>query len=247
MKILTAHQPVYLPWLGLFHKIALADQFCYFDDVQYQPKDWNNRNRIKLANTKMAWLSVPVLRAGYREKSFLEIKINNGIPWRRKHWRTIELNYRKSQFFSMYMNRFKRFYEIEWNYLVELNYSMLLFFLEVLNISTMVVKMSNCSFKGKKSDLVLDMCNTLEADVYIFGNQGVDYADKSRFEASGVIPYFQSYRHPEYSQLYGDFISHLSIIDLLFNCGPSSFDILMSGNIGRKGLEYYAAKIRRKS
>lgn len=23
--ILTAHQPVYLPWLGLFHKIAVAD------------------------------------------------------------------------------------------------------------------------------------------------------------------------------------------------------------------------------
>ena len=45
--ILTAHQPVYLPWLGLFHKIALADLFISFDQVQYQPKDWNNRNKIK--------------------------------------------------------------------------------------------------------------------------------------------------------------------------------------------------------
>ena len=45
--ILTAHQPVYLPWLGLFHKIALADEFVFFDQVQYLPKDWMNRNKIK--------------------------------------------------------------------------------------------------------------------------------------------------------------------------------------------------------
>ena len=43
--ILSAHQPVYLPWLGLFHKIALADIFCVFDIVQYQRKDFNNRNK----------------------------------------------------------------------------------------------------------------------------------------------------------------------------------------------------------
>ena len=36
--ILTAHQPVYLPWIGLFHKIAESDLFCYFDIVQYQKK-----------------------------------------------------------------------------------------------------------------------------------------------------------------------------------------------------------------
>ena len=48
--ILTAHQPVYLPWLGLFHKIALSDTFVYFDQVQYLPKDWMNRNRIKSKN-----------------------------------------------------------------------------------------------------------------------------------------------------------------------------------------------------
>jgi hypothetical protein len=65
--ILTAHQPAYLPWLGLFHKIAISDAFCYFDDVQYQVKDWNNRNKIKTAGGEV-WLTVPVLAKGYREK-----------------------------------------------------------------------------------------------------------------------------------------------------------------------------------
>ena len=65
--ILTAHQPVYLPWLGLFHKIALADSFVWFDDVQYQKKDWNNRNKIKTQNGPI-WLIVPVLSKNHFEK-----------------------------------------------------------------------------------------------------------------------------------------------------------------------------------
>lgn len=69
--ILTAHQPVYLPWLGLFHKIAMADKFVSFNQVQYQPKDWNNRNQVKTPQGPV-WLSVPVMRKGFLEKKICE-------------------------------------------------------------------------------------------------------------------------------------------------------------------------------
>ena len=59
MHIITGHQPVYLPWLGLFHKIALADTFVFMDDVQYLSQDWNNRNFIKGSQGKVR-LTVPV-------------------------------------------------------------------------------------------------------------------------------------------------------------------------------------------
>ena len=49
--VLTAHQPVYLPWLGLFHKIWLAEKFVLFNTVQYLPKEWMNRNKIKTNKT----------------------------------------------------------------------------------------------------------------------------------------------------------------------------------------------------
>ena len=94
--ILTAHQPVYLPWLGLFHKISLADTYVFFDEVQYLPKDWMNRNKINSLNGE-TWLTVPVLRKGYRELKTSEIKINNKIDWRKKHLRSISLNYKKSK------------------------------------------------------------------------------------------------------------------------------------------------------
>jgi hypothetical protein len=231
--ILTAHQPVYLPWLGLFHKIALADKFCFFDDVQYQPKDWNNRNKVKFNNGTANWLTVPVLRKSYLDLSYLEIKINNSIPWQRKQWRSIELNYSKASYFNLYAKELRKFYEVNWEYLCDLNYEMLLFFLDVLNISIPIVRMKEYSFRGEKGDFVIDMCLQLGADIYIFGEQGKNYADVEAFKTAGVFPVFQKYQHPVYHQLHGDFISHLSIVDLLFNCGQESLEILMSDNLSK--------------
>lgn len=224
--ILTAHQPVYLPWLGLFHKIASADTFVSFDEVQYLPRDWNNRNKIKTASGAI-WLTVPVLTKGHREKPIREIEINNREPWRRKHWNAISLNYRKAPFFAQYEEFLRSVYQREWQWLWELNEHMLRWFLEVLGINVRFLRASELGLVGAKSDVVLDMCRKLGAKTYIFGALGRDYARVEDFQRAGIEVVFQEYRHPEYSQLHGAFISHLSLLDLLFNCGPKSLEILM--------------------
>lgn len=227
--ILTAHQPVYLPWLGLFHKIALADVFCYFDIAQYQTKDFNNRNKIK-NNTGELWLSVPVESKNHFEKSVGNIRIVEGA-WRRKHFKTIQLAYQKAPFFSDYIDGIETIIvKQQFATLSELNLESLRFLLDCLGLNRPILKASDYSFSGVKSDLVLDMCLQLKADVYIFGAQGRDYAEVDKFRASGVDPYFQEYRHPTYRQLHGDFRPYMSIIDLLFNEGPRSLSILLSGN-----------------
>ena len=82
ITILSAHQPVYLPWLGLFHKIALSDIFCVFDIVQYQRKDFNNRNKINTPREPI-WLTVPVKSSGRLDTVISNIEIiNNG--WQKK-------------------------------------------------------------------------------------------------------------------------------------------------------------------
>ncbi|NQU57183.1 MAG: WbqC family protein [Rhodospirillales bacterium] len=227
--ILTAHQPVYLPWLGLFHKIAMADRFVSFNQVQYQPKDWNNRNKIKTGD-EPAWLSVPVNRKGYLEKKFCDIEINNQMPWGRKHWGTLVHNYGKAPYFKKYADYFEDVYKREWKTLAELDEVMLQWFLDTLSIDTKIESAGDFDFKGEKSGLVLDMCQKLGADIYIFGIQGREYADTEAFQAAGVRAEFQDYQHPEYPQQYGDFVSHMGIVDLLFNCGDDSLEILMSGN-----------------
>jgi len=140
--ILTAHQPVYLPWLGLFHKIALADAFVFFDGVQYQPKDWNNRNKVKAASGAL-WLTVPVLTTGNREKPYYEILINNDVPWQRKHWRSLQLNYRHAPHFGAYASFFEDVYmKRQWRYLADLNEYMLGWLLDTLGIQVKFRKTS---------------------------------------------------------------------------------------------------------
>ena len=233
--ILTAHQPVYLPWLGLFHKIAQADMFISFNQVQYQPKDWNNRNQIKTHRGPL-WLSVPVLRKGYLDKTISDIEINNREPWAHKHWKSLQLAYSKSPFFKLYADFFQDIYSQRWESLVDLNETMLKGFLGILGIAVPVHSADEWEFHGMKSHLVLDMCTQTNASDYIFGALGRDYADIAAFESAGVKAHFQEYVHPVYPQLHGDFVSHLSVVDLLFNCGDASRDILMSGNLSKEEL-----------
>lgn len=227
--ILTAHQPTYLPWLGLFHKIANADVFCYFDIAQYQKKDFNNRNKIKTYNGPI-WLSVPVESKNHFQTSVGKIKIiNNG--WNKKHFKSIKLAYKKAKFFNDYIKDLEYLF-LKKNYetLSELNLVFLKYFLKKIKIKTPIILASDYNFKGRKSDLILDMCIKLNAKEYIFGEQGRNYADEKKFFDHGIKVHFQKYAHPIYDQIYGEFLPNMSIVDLLFNEGSKSKEIILKNN-----------------
>ena len=228
--ILTAHQPVYMPWLGLFHKISLADTYCIFDDVQYTKKDFVNRNRIKTKDGPL-WLTVPVESANHHELKIKNVKvIQDG--WQTKHFKSIQSAYAKSRFYSDYIDQIEElFMAKKWAFLVDLNKAWLDFGLRSLEIEVNIHKASDFHFEGSKSDLVASMCSQLQANSYIFGELGADYAEVSTFKKIGVSIHFQKYIHPTYTQLHGEFVSHLSFLDLLLNEGPKSREILLSGNI----------------
>ena len=232
--ILTAHQPAYLPWLGLFHKILLSERFCVFDGVQYQPDDFNNRNRIKTGMGPI-WLSVPVDAKNRLNRLICDIKI---IPngWNKKHIRSIRYSYQKAPFFNDYIEALEDYLLTkEHVFLADLNIGMLEMFLGLLAIDVPVVRATDFAFAGQKSDLVLDMCKKLGATEFIFGEQGRNYADVDAFTRSGIRAYFQSYKHPTYPQINGPFVPYMSVLDLLFNVGPSSRKVILSGNAACTG------------
>ncbi len=227
--ILSAHQPVYLPWLGLFSKIAQADLFCIFDIVQYGAKSWENRNFIKTQNGPLM-LTVPVESNGHFGKTGGEIRIvKNG--WARKHCRSIELAYAKAPYYKDYIERIEEILMHGHDLLSELNYDLLKFGLASFGITTPLVRASKFDFDGEKSALVLDMCVKLGATKYLFGAMGEDYADKEEFAAAGIELEFQDYQHPTYPQLHGEFYPRMAFIDLLFNEGPLAGSIIKGGNV----------------
>jgi xanthine dehydrogenase iron-sulfur cluster and FAD-binding subunit A len=69
-----------------------------------------------------------------------------------------------------------------------------------------------------KEVLTVEGLSGFERDVY-----------SNAFAEAGIEVTFQDYRHPTYPQLHGEFVSHLSVVDLLFNCGPDSYEVIMSG------------------
>lgn len=230
--VVSAHQPSYLPWLGLFHKIALSDTFVLFDDVLFDERDFNNRNRIR-GPAGPIWLTVPVYSGpGLKLK---DARIRDDIPWRRKHLRSIAHAYGRARHAGRYMPFFERTYARQWKMLTDLVQVCLDFVLAELELDVRLVRLSEMGLTSRKSQLVLDVCTRLGARLFLFGESGRDYADEAAFAGAGIRLEFQDYRHPEYPQG-RPFQSHLSVIDLLFHCGPDSREVLLSGNLTRDDL-----------
>lgn len=223
--ILTAHQPTYIPWLGLFDKVAQADTFCLFDVCQQESSGYENRNKI-LGPTGEQWLTVPVHRSRTAPLSDVRIVQNSG--WQRKHWRSLELAYQRAPFWSSYAPGLRMFYmDAQWTHLVDLTHDMLRWFMDQLELGQPIVRASSLpGLGGTKSELVLSMCQAMHASEYIFGALGRDYADVAAFENAGIRVRFQEYEHPTYPQLGRGFVPCLSVIDLLMNVGPDSLKVL---------------------
>ena len=76
--------------------------------------------------------------------------------------------------------------------------------------------------------MVLDICKKINATKYISGPFGRDYLDTNSFNNRGIDVMFHDYSHPIYNQTSSSFISHLSVVDLIFNHGKNAKEILQT-------------------
>jgi hypothetical protein len=238
VKVVSGHQPAYLPWLGLLHKASLADVFVYMDDVQFITGDFINRNQVKTAQGGKAWLTVPVDLKGSPGDRLKDIRIaRDGKDWQEAHWRTLKLAYGKCPHFAAYAPFFEGLYTgTRWESLADLNLAILRQAFAWFGIGAEIVIASREGFTGRKSDLVLEHGLRFGADVVVTGAFGRDYIDVEAFRARGMRVVFQEYVHPVYAQRFGGFVSHLAFVDLLFHHGPESGSICRRGNIAREDL-----------
>lgn len=234
--IVTIHQPEHLPWLGFFDKMRQAELFVLLDNVQYRHKYFQNRNKIRSANGE-TWLNVPVLTKGRREQLINEVEIDNReVRWREKCWVSISLNYRKAQFFQRYSDFFRDLYEKEWYLLTDLNEFIIRYIAGELNLDVKLVKASELPVSGSGEGLILDICKEVGAKTYISGISGVGGRGKefeSEFAKEGIEVVYQEFFHPVCQQVYEPFIPGMSIIDLLFNYGDRSLDVLQGIGVER--------------
>ncbi len=229
--ILAGHQPNYLPYPGFFHKVALADRFLVVDNVQFVKRGtfgWMHRNRIRTGSPRgWDWLSVPVLTKGRYTQKIREAALDPAVPWARKHWRALEWNYRRARYFAEYAEPLRELYERPWTWFCEMACAFLELLLGLLGLARPLERTSALGIEGRSTGLILAMCRAAGAEAYLSGVHGREYLDAAEVERAGVRLVFQEYASPVYPQCWpGPFVPDLSVIDLLFNCGPESLRVL---------------------
>jgi len=238
MKILCDHQTGYLPWLGLFHRISLCDIYVSLDTVKMLRSSWDDRNKIPTPNGTR-WLKVPTLKG--ESNIFKDIKINNSLNWKKDHLKAMQHTYGKTPFFKEIFYQISELYNKEWINFMEFNEEMLRFYLKLLNIKVEFHKASDFDINGVKNEYLVNICKQFDANIYVFGQMGNDFADKNLFKRNEISIHVHKYNHPFYEQKrFGnlqEFIPNMPIIDLLFNVGiEKSQNLFKIGNISKKDL-----------
>ncbi len=229
MTVVAIHQPQYLPWLGYFDKLDRCDVFCLLDTVQYKKNEFQNRNRIKTSQG-WQWLTVPVT---YRfPQRIHEVGVNQTVDWQRKHLEALKTNYSKAPFFDTYYASFEEFYQRSYEMLVDVNVASIELLMELLGFERKLVLASSLKVDIEDPTLrLVKICQTLGGVAYLSGRDGAKYMDLDTFHSHQLEVVFQDFHHPEYSQCYGPFEPNLSVVDLLFNCGPESLTIIREASI----------------
>jgi len=161
----------------------------------------------------------------------MDMEIDNKIKWKKIHWNSILASYgKKAPYFECYKDFFEMAYKTSWDKILDLDLYFLQYLFKELGITVKIVKSSEMNIQSDKSDKLMEICDHQDADIYISGELGRDYIDKKKFDENGIKLHFQNYQHPVYTQLYGEFCSHMSVIDLLFNHGEKCYDILTMNN-----------------
>ena len=219
-------QPGYLPWLGFFEQMAVADVFVYLDDVQYTKSDWRNRNRVKHANGPV-WLTVPVATVG-RSGQDLRVTQTADDRWAARHAKTVANAYAHAPF-SELGDGLREIWNAPPASLLQLDLLVIEWCRSVLGLRTPTTTASSLGITATDpSERLVRMCVELGADVFYEGAAGRNYLDQNLFHDAGIALEYQVYEHPWYPQQHrkAGFISHLSVLDLVLNCGPDALDIL---------------------
>ncbi|MFA5179820.1 MAG: WbqC family protein [Syntrophales bacterium] len=225
--IVAVHQPQYLPWLGYFDKIDRADVFVLLDTVQFKKNEWQNRNRIKTAQGPQ-WLTVPVL---YRFPQLIcEVGINANERWQHKQRQTILSNYRKSPYWSTLESFFEEIFTKAWQTIGELNIHVVRELTKLLGITTPLHVSSELPpFPEDPDERLIAITRHFGAHNYLAGSGGLGYMDLAKYETAGIQVVFQEYHHPEYQQMFGGFEPFMSVVDLIYNHGQDSIEIIRRG------------------
>jgi hypothetical protein len=224
--ILATQQPYFIPYAGFFYKARQSDVFVILDTVQFpQGTTWTSRNRLKNDQGSL-WLTVPVWKKGLGLQPICDVRICHAFRWVDKHLASIASAYVRAPYLSDHMPFIEDTYRARFEKLIDLNMAFIRYLRDQLDIGTEIKLQSELGIQTTGNQLLIDICRHLGASVYLAPLAAAKYLDGGFFHKEGLQIQFINPPTPVYPQLWGPFIGNLSILDMLFNCGPKAKEIL---------------------
>ena len=151
------------------------------------------RNRTEILGTNGSLLlTIPIKKKHYSKTMIKNIKIADN-SWKKNHINSIKSAYGSAPFFIHYFNQIEKIINNNYTFLIDLNNDILKYFIDEIRIKTKIYETS--SYIKKYPKHFIDERETIKI------NRDLKY----------------------YQQVFGsNFISNLSIIDLIFNVGPDT-------------------------
>ena len=213
---IAIHQPNYIPWLGYFHKIHMADYFVFLDDAQFSNKGLHNYHFLKTRKGPQR-MRIPVIQT--LGDKINEVKINNDFDWREKHLNLFRENYRNADNFAEVFEDFSSLINCDHDLLVDLNISIIKFICEKLGFEARFIQSSDLNISSGREEKIIEICKKLEGGVYLSGTGARAYQNEESFNKAGIQLKYLEYNVLHYKQQYQDFQSNVCVLDYLANCG----------------------------
>jgi len=219
--IAAIHQLQYWPGLRFFAKMRAADLFIYLDDVQFEKREFQNRNRIR---TPRGWqyLTAPVVSKGRFSQKINEVELDNPADWLKDHLQAVKQNYARAPFFKQYLPAIETLYSRDYRLLADLAIATMDLLKDAFGIKTPVKFSSEFKIDEVSSARLAKLCAAAGADGYLSGSGAKAYLDPGVFSFAGIKLSWQEFSPRPYPQAFPGFEPDMSALDLLLNCGPRS-------------------------
>ncbi|MEI8115031.1 MAG: WbqC family protein [Bacteroidia bacterium] len=194
-----------------FSKLAVYPEVYIEQHENFIKQTYRNRTVILGANGPIS-LIVPVEKGREQKIRMKDLRISYDEEWQRNHWRTIFSAYNSSPFFEYYADDLESFFLKKSKYLLDYNLQITETVLEILEIPLSLILTNDF-------EQVPENCLNFREKINPKAHKN---EDDPEFVAQ---PYTQVF-----SEKFG-FIPDLSILDLLFNEGPSAHEHLLNSFI----------------
>jgi WbqC-like protein family len=197
----------YFPPVSFFSTL-FEESYFYLDTYEIYRK-MSFRNRCLIAGAQgIISLSVPLQQGRNQQLPINEVRISDAEKWQLRHFKSIRSAYNRSPFFDFYQDELAAIYQRPFDLLTDWNICCLEWIKEKLDWHS-GIRFTECAIPYQ-SDGVTDLRNRVIPKNYMEWNP-VKYRQVFE-ERTGFFP-------------------NLSILDLLFNCGPRTSELLSNSDV----------------